>query len=378
MPIDYASLRLIWWVLLGVLLIGFAIMDGFDIGTAICLPFIARNDIERRVVINTVGPVWEGNQVWFILGGGAVFAAWPFLYAVSFSGFYTAMFVVLLAFILRPVAFKYRSKINAPLWRKTWDIILALTGFVIALILGVAVGNVLQGVPFHFDTSLRVFYTGTFWQLLNPFALLCGVLSVTMLTQHGALYCAIKTEDPIMKRASRWARGMGLGTLFLFLIGGVWVALALKGYVLETALPHDGPSNPLKKAVELQQGAWMNNYERYRLLALAPLLGVFATFLAIISVKKPKFAFVASSLGIAGIISTVGVSMYPFILPSSEDLKSSLLVWDASSSHLTLTIMLASVILFLPIIIAYTSWVYTVLRGKITTQDITQHSDTHY
>ncbi|MDD5586349.1 MAG: cytochrome d ubiquinol oxidase subunit II, partial [Alphaproteobacteria bacterium] len=177
---DYEILRLIWWVLLGVLLMGFAVMDGFDMGAAALLPFVTRNDSERRIVINTVGPVWEGNQVWLILGAGAVFAAWPALYATAFSGFYLAMFLVLFTLILRPVAFKFRSKREGRLWRGTWDTCLFLSGTVPPLIFGVAFGNILQGVPFTFDEAMRMTYEGGLLGLLNPFALLCGLVSLAM------------------------------------------------------------------------------------------------------------------------------------------------------------------------------------------------------
>src|SRR5271168_3707263 len=172
------SLRLIWWALLGILLIGFAIMDGFDLGAAILLPFVAKTDGERRVVINSVGPVWEGNQVWLILGGGAIFAAWPTLYAVAFSGFYLAMFLVLCALIVRPVAFKFRSKLTNPNWRSIWDWALFVCGAVPSLVFGVAFGNVIEGAPFRFDDTMRMTYEGTLLGLLNPFALSCGLVSV--------------------------------------------------------------------------------------------------------------------------------------------------------------------------------------------------------
>ena len=170
-PFDYETLRVMWWVLLGVLLIGFAVMDGFDLGVAMWIPFLTRSEMERRILINSIAPTWEGNQVWFILGGGAIFAAWPALYALSFSGFYYAMLLVLLALILRPVGFKYRSKVDNSTWRTAWDIALFIGGFVPSLIFGVAMGNVLQGLPFHFDSSLRPFYTGSFFELLNPFGI---------------------------------------------------------------------------------------------------------------------------------------------------------------------------------------------------------------
>src|SRR6201997_4871325 len=202
---EYEILRLLWWAVLGVLLIGIAVMDGFDMGSAILLPFVGRTDMERRIVINTVGPVWEGNQVWLILGGGAIFAAWPAIYAVAFSGFYLAMLLLLLSLILRPVGFKYRSKIADPRWRATWDWALFVGGLVPALVFGVAFGNVLQGVPFRFDDSLRMTYEGTLWQLFNPFALLAGLVSIVMMTMHGAAWLACKTEAPVQARV----RGVG-------------------------------------------------------------------------------------------------------------------------------------------------------------------------
>src|SRR5690606_9987943 len=202
--LDYTTLRVIWWLLLGILLVGWAVMDGFDLGVGTLLPLVARNDAERRLVVNTIGPVWEGNQVWLILGGGAIFAAWPPLYAVSFSGFYLAMFLILFALILRPVGFKYRGKLPSQRWRNNWDWALFIGGFIPALIMGVAVGNVLLGVPFHFDDSMRVFYTGSFFGLLMPFALLAGLLSVAMLIAHGAAMLVIKTDGPVADRSARY------------------------------------------------------------------------------------------------------------------------------------------------------------------------------
>lgn len=183
--IDYEILRLLWWAVLGVLLIGIAVMDGFDYGAAILLPFVGKTDAERRLVINTVGPVWEGNQVWLILGAGAIFAAWPQLYAVAFSGFYLAMLLLLASLILRPVGFKFRSKVESTGWRTLWDLALFVGGLVPALVYGVAFGNALQGVPFRIDDTMRMFYEGTVWGLFNPFGLLAGLLSVAMITLHG-------------------------------------------------------------------------------------------------------------------------------------------------------------------------------------------------
>lgn len=376
--LDYESLRVIWWILLGVLLIGFAIMDGFDMGVAICLPFLGKNDLERRLIINAIGPTWEGNQVWFILGGGAIFAAWPALYALSFSGFYYAMLLVLLALILRPVGFKYRSKLPAKKWRNFWDYALFVGGFVPALIFGVAMGNVLQGVPFHFDDTLRAYYTGSFFALLNPFALLCGLLSVSMLTMHGASFLGVKTRDAVQSRAKTVSRVMAIVTIILFALGGLWIS-HMDAYVIQSTLPHDGPSNPLYKQVGTQAAAWMKNYQQYQILYIVPILGFLGALCVIIlNSKHKKLAFVGSAMSVLGVIATVGISMFPFILPSSSHPSHSLMVWDSSSSMLTLMIMLVATLIFFPIILCYTAWVYRVLRGPVTPEVLTQNQESAY
>ena len=378
MPLDYETLRITWWVLLGVLLIGFAIMDGFDLGVAMWLPWLAKTDMERRILINSIAPTWEGNQVWFILGGGAIFAAWPALYGLAFSGFYFAMLLVLLALIFRPVGFKYRSKLSHPTWRAVWDWALFVGGFVPALIFGVAIGNVLQGVPFHFDENLRAFYTGTFLALLNPFALLCGLLSVIMLAMHGAFFIQVKTEKIIQQRARIAAIVCALISISLFIIGGIWLYSLMEGYSLTSIVAHDGPSNPLHKTVVREASAWFSNYQNIPMTRLAPIVGILAALLAMVLAKYAKIAFVCSAISLVGIISTVGVSMFPFILPSSTNPEHSLLVWDSSSSQLTLFIMLTATTIFLPIILIYTAWVYRVLRGKVTEQTIHDNQETAY
>jgi cytochrome d ubiquinol oxidase subunit II len=366
--IDYPTLRVIWWLLLGVLLIAFAVMDGFDLGTAMLLPFAARTDLERRVIINSVGPVWEGNQVWLILGGGAIFAAWPPLYAVSFSGFYLAMFAILFALILRPVGFKYRSKRESATWRSAWDWALFIGGLVPALVMGVAVGNVLQGVPFHFGSDLRIYYDGTtLFELLNPFGLLCGLLSVAMLVMHGANWLMLKTEGSIATRSRTYGSLAALITIALFAIGGLWLWLGIDGYRITSAVVTAGPSNPLGKTAEHGAGIWFGNYATHSWMMIAPALGFIGALasLGFLRAHREIAALLSSALSILGIISTVGLSMFPFILPSSVDPKSSLTVWDASSSHLTLFIMLVVTVIFVPLIALYTGWVYRVLWGKV-------------
>jgi cytochrome d ubiquinol oxidase subunit II len=364
---DYETLRVIWWLILGVLLIGFAVTDGFDLGMAMLLPVIGKSDVERRVMINTVGPVWEGNQVWFILGGGAIFAAWPLLYAAAFSGFYFAMLLVLASLIVRPVGFTFRSKLANPAWRGFWDWGLAVGGFVPPLIFGVAFGNLFLGVPFSFDDDLRFGWEGSFFGLLRPFALVCGLLAVSMFALHGAAYLAVKTEGDIARRAHRVTLYAGIALLVLFALAGFWLQFGINGYAITRFLAHDGPSNPLAKHVVQRAGAWMVNYSYTPPLLLVPLAVFPVVMLALFGIKnRPVLAFVLTGLASALIIATAGISLFPFLLPSSSNPNASLTLWDASSSRLTLAVMLCVVIVFLPIVLTYTGFVYRVVRGKVT------------
>lgn len=377
--IEFDTLRVIWWLLLGVLLTGFALADGFDLGVGALLPFVGRTDIERRMAINTIGPVWEGNQVWFILGGGAIFAAWPPLYAVSFSGFYLAMFVVLAALILRPVGFKYRSKRESTTWRSAWDWALFVGGAVPALIFGVAMGNVLEGAPFHLNEDLKIFYDGTFFGLLNPFALLAGVVSLSMLVMHGAAWLNLKSEGPVQIRARKIGSMAGLVTILAYILAGVWLALGMKGYELASPAVANGPSNPLFSEVN-RSASWLAAYSARPWIAVAPAVGILGALLASLGLRAGRevSTLLFSKLAIIGIISSVGLTMFPFILPSSVDPRSSLTVWDASSSQQTLFVMLVAAVIFVPIILAYTAWVYKVLWGKVTEDYVTKESGSVY
>ncbi|HEV2188328.1 MAG TPA: cytochrome d ubiquinol oxidase subunit II [Stellaceae bacterium] len=370
-PIPYDILRLIWWALLGILLIGFAVLDGYDLGTAMLLPFVGRGDAERRQVRETVEPNWEGHQVWFILGGGASFAAWPLLYAASFSGFYIAMFLVLLALIIRPVGFTFRDKLPNYRWREFWDWGLAVGGFVPSLVFGVAFGNLLLGVPFGFDSELRLSYTGSFFALLNPFGLVAGIVSAAMLAMHGGAWLAMKTDGAVARRAAQAARIFALIAAIVFALAGWWVATGIDGYVLGS-VAHAGPSNPLAKGVTRAIGAWLANYRAYPPLLAAPAIGIVGALLvALIPAGRLRvLAFLLSALSVAGIIATAGLALFPFLLPSSTHPEMSLTVWDSSSSQTTLFIMLLATIILLPVVLAYTAYALRIMRGKVRIAEV--------
>lgn len=377
LPIDYATIKLIWWFLVGVLLIGYVLTDGYDLGVATLLPFAARRDGERRMIINSIGSMWEGHQVWFITGGGALFAAWPYIYEISFSGFYLAMFLVLVPLIIRAVGFKYRSKLKNPAWREAWDWGLFAGGFIPALVFGVAIGNVLQGVPYHLDENLRVSYEGGLFGLLNPFALLCGLLSVAMLTVHGAAFLMLKIErGETMDRAAGFGQFAAIASIILFAAGGAWVTLAGMGYAIQGEPTTQGAANPvLYNEVTREAGAWMNNYAKYPWMIAAPALGIIGMAIAVLGLRqKGPLGIVGSSLGVTGIVGTIGTSMFPIILPSTISPTQTLTVWDSSSSHLTLTIMLVAAIIFVPLVIFYTSWVFKILWGRVTEDEVTSSS----
>lgn len=377
--IDYEFLRFVWWILLGVLLIGFAVTDGFDMGVLTLLPFAGKNEVEKRIMINSIAPHWDGNQVWLLTAGGAMFAAFPTVYATSFSGFYVAMILVLAALFFRPVGLEYRAKIDDPVWRKAWDWGLFIGGFVPSLVFGVAFGNLLQGVPFHFNNLTQVFYTGTFFELLNPFALLCGIISLSMLTTQGAAWLQMKTTAELRNRARTVTQVGAAVTLVTFVLAGVFLYFK-DGFVVTSMVDHNGPSSPFGKEVILQQGAWFNNYFDMPILWILPLLAVVSALLNIVFSKADRsgLAFLFSSLTMAGIILTCGVAMFPFLMPSITHPELSLLIWDASSSKLTLTLMLGFALVFVVILLSYTIWAYYKMFGRLDKQYIEENKNSLY
>ncbi|HHF2875757.1 cytochrome d ubiquinol oxidase subunit II [Vibrio diabolicus] len=376
---DYEILRLIWWVLIGVLLVGFAVTDGFDMGVGALVPIIGKNDTQRRVMINSIAPHWDGNQVWLITAGGALFAAWPLVYATSFSGFYLAMILTLAALWLRPLGLDYRSKIEDPKWRNTWDICISISGFVPPIIFGVAFGNLLQGVPFQLSEFLMPTYHGSFFGLLNPFALLCGLVSLFMILMQGSTWLQMKTTGQVHVRARNVAQLAGLLTVAAFVAAGFWIQ-NIDGYVIVGGIDTNAASNPLNKEVIREAGAWMKNFENYPLLWAAPVLGVAMPLLAVLASRLEKCAisFITSSLGVAGVIFTAGFAMFPFIMPSDLMPSHSLTMWDATSSELTLNLMTGVAFVMVPIILGYTSWTYYKMFGRLDDQYIEDNKNSLY
>ena len=294
---TYATLRVIWWLILGVLLIGFTVMDGFDFGIAALIRVLGRDDTERRTLLETVEPVWEGNQVWFILGGGAIFAAWPLLYAVAFSGLYVAMLLLLAAFILRPVSFSYRNKYTNPQWRNAWDWALTVSGSVPPLIFGVAFGNLFLGVPFRFDGDMRIDYSAFFFDLLSPFALLCGLVSLALFLMHGAAYAAMKADISLAARASRVVRLAAIGFLVLFAAAGVWLAFGIPGHVVVSAVTGDAHPIPCSSRSSFK-GTWFGGFAaQHASFWLAPAAAFAAAVAVVVLSASPRYgtAFVASA-----------------------------------------------------------------------------------
>jgi cytochrome d ubiquinol oxidase subunit II len=368
---DLDTLRVIWWALMGVLLIAFAVMDGFDFGSAALLPFVAKTDAERRVVINTIGPFWEGNQVWFILGGGSIFAAWPLLYGTAFSTLYLALFLVLATLIFRPVAIVYRSKIADPRWRSLWDWTLFATSTIVSFLFGVAFGNLFLGVPFAFDADLRAHPAITLFGLLHPFALLVGLVSLAMIVLHGATWLRLRAQENIAARAARVAPFAALAFGILFTLAGIWL-MSIDGYRITSAFVANAPSNPLMKTVAQVQGGWFANFDAHLTWWIVPLLAYAFAGIAALA-RRPGLAFTASAGVCIFTLATAGIALFPFVLPSSTAPDSSLTVWDASSTQATLTTMLAMVAIFLPVILIYTAWIHRVMRGRTLASHVDEH-----
>jgi cytochrome bd ubiquinol oxidase subunit II len=373
----YLFFKVLWWLLLGVLLMGLAIMVGMDMGVGAMLRYVGRTDTERRVALNTIAPHWDGNQVWFILGGGAIFAAFPLIYATAFSGLYIVMLLLLWTMIVRPLGFEYRSKLPTAAWRNVWDWTLVASGAVPMIVYGAGMGNMFLGVPFHFGWDLTSFYTGSFLSLLNPFAVMCGVLSLTLAIYMGGAMLMGRTENGALReRAKGAATVCGIVAIVLFTIGGIWVS-QMQGYRIAHAPLPGVAQTPLQQTVVLADGAWFDNYRAYPVLWLVPVLGYVGMVLGLLAIRagRTSLAWWLGALAWIGVIGTAGVSLFPFLMPSSSDPSQSLTVWNAISSRNTLMWMTGWTVVFMPVVISYTSWAFYVMRGKVSAAQV--ESDPH-
>lgn len=377
---DYETIRVIWWVFIGVVGIAFVLTEGFDFGVSTLLPFIGKTDVERRVIINTVGATWEGNQVWLVLLGGAIFAIWPAVYATLFSGLYVAMLLVLFALFFRPAGFDYRSKVENPTWRNAWDWALFLGGTLPPILIGVLVGNLILGLPFHLDQDLRTFYDGSFWALLSPFALLCGVSGLLLTTFHGALFLKWRSEDVIHDRAVLAVEFLGPVLIAALSAVLLWIFIGIDRPEITQMAGTGAPSNPMHKTVIGNGAGWIAHFMHYPWMWLAPLagLGGFAMAWWMGKGESRMGAFLCSSIGVVGIALTVGFALFPFLLISSTDPNSSLTLWDASSSYSTMILAFWITVIFLPIVLLYTRFVYRIIWGSVTEASVLKDSHTLY
>lgn len=377
--IDIEVLRLVWWGLTGILFMGYAVMAGFDVGVASLLPFLGKSEMDKRVMLNTVGPVWEGNQVWLILGAGTIFAAWPTVYAVAFSLFYIPLFIALIGLILRPVGFTYRSKMTHQLGKVVMDRVIVIGGVLPSLMFGLVLGNIVQGVGFSFDQWMRIKLDDSFIAMFNPFAILSSLLTLGMFMMHGSVFLAGKSEGMLSHRARHLASRLVPSVILLFTLAGFWVAINT-GYRIEQGLAPDNLSNPLSKVVSKATGAWLDNFRDHPLFLLAPGLVYVASIVLWVALSWRRFplAFVMSSFMVAGIVMTCGLTMYPFLLPSSSVPSMGLTIFDSSSSQLTLQIMLLAALVLMPLVVLYTGFIYNVVKGRVSEQDIAAHSQEYY
>ncbi|MGB6189619.1 MAG: cytochrome d ubiquinol oxidase subunit II [Aeromonas molluscorum] len=374
---DYETLKLVWWGLVLFMLIGFVVMDGFDLGVGLLLPIVGKTDEERRVLLNSVGPVWEGNQVWLIAGAGALFAAWPLVYAAAFSALYVPFMFLLFGLFLRPVGFDYRSKLASPRWRRWWDRALVTGALLPTLVFGATLGFLLQGLPFRFDSALRIHY-GAFdfnWPLLFT----CMGTALALLMLHGSSFLQCKTQGVIAERCARHSLWLGPLASALFALGGVWLS-QMAGYRIEAIGDLNGALTPLMKQVGLAPQGWFSNFMAHPVLWAVPALGLLLPLVSTLAsmLARPRLAILASGAACATMMLTIAIALFPFVLPSSLDPSSSLTLWDGTSSERTLFIMLGIVAVLMPINIGYTLWVYRVVRGKVSTQQVRQHGHSLY
>ncbi|OAI11204.1 cytochrome d ubiquinol oxidase subunit II [Methylomonas lenta] len=359
MTIDLESLRLIWWALLGLVMVSFVLCEGLTLGVCLLLPMIGKSESQRLTLISNIVPTSMGNLAWFIAMLTIVFAAWPIAYAVTMASVYPLLLLVLLAILLRPLAMYFQHASNQPLWQQYSAKVLVVGGVVPATLLGLLAGNMLKGIPFHLDSDMRILFLGDFAGLFNLFSILAAACSVALLALHGAVFIQLKTNGELQQNAKALTLQAGVAFLLLFATAGLWI-MHLEGYHIDSDILPDAASNPLAKFVKRGEGLWLDNYEHLPLLWALPVLAFMGGLAAILFAKwdKTYFAMIASSLCVSMVVLTFGVSMFPFLLPSNISLNSSMTIWDSSASHMTLQSLLWLAVFALPMMVISTRWVF--------------------
>ncbi|QJC35687.1 cytochrome d ubiquinol oxidase subunit II [Enterobacteriaceae endosymbiont of Donacia sparganii] len=380
--LNYEFLCVIWSIIIGILITGFIITDGLDMGVGILLFIIGKNNIERRIMINTIAPHWDGNQVWLITTGGALFAAWPIVYATIFSHFYIVMLLLLISLFLRPVGFEYRSKIKNKIWQKICDICISIGSIIPPIIIGIALGNILQGIPFYMDKYYHIYSEKNFLKLFNFSSIIISITTLFLVINHAASYLQIRIKDyNLNSRLNLILKLSSILLIIFFILSLVNILFFMKGYKINLFIYKKMNNIFLKNNnIIYENKAWMSNFKNHIYLYIIPLTSIVLPFLTFLSSIFKKFiiTFICSSLTIISIILTLGIIMFPFIIPSNIKPYQSLTIWNATSSKLTLNIMLYIVIIFMPIVLAYTFWCYKKMFFYINKEKIKKKSNFYY
>lgn len=377
---EYEFLKVMWWLIVGAILMVYATTAGFDAGVTMYMPFL-RSEKDRRVVLNTSAPTWDGNLTWLVFAGGGLFVTWPVIYSLAFSGMYAALLLILFAFFLRPPGYEYRNKIDSAAWRNMWDWGLFISGMVPVFVFGVALGNCFLGFPYYFDpNTYRSYYTGNLFGLLNPYALLSGVVSVLMVLMHGSVYLQRRTEGSLRQLAFRVHVIAAILLLIAFTIAGLLLMTKMIGYKLITAAT---TVYPLENVVHTGVGYWIQTYGQYPWKYLAPVVAYGGIFESLWAAYYGWYstAFWASCFAVGGIIGTAGATLFPFLMPSYTHPAQSLTVWNAASSQYALNVMLYIGSILLIIILGYKIFAYNTIWGKkptLTAEDVEKDKHSFY
>ncbi|HEX7380882.1 MAG TPA: cytochrome d ubiquinol oxidase subunit II [Nevskiaceae bacterium] len=375
----YAALKIVWWLVLGGLFMAIGVMIGQDMGVGTSLRYLGRDDYERRAVLNMIGPHWDGNQVWFVLGGGSLFAAFPTVYATLFSGLYIVMLILLWAMIVRPLGFEYRGKMPSERWRRNWDLMLFISGFVPMLVFGTALGNAFIGFPFHFNDLMQSFYPNGFGfaSLFNPFAvIICGLMAVALALYQGGAMVNLRGEGVIAARARRMMAWAAIVAVVLFTVGGIWLS-QMTGYAPSGAVDPSMAANPLASTASAGKGLWLANFFAHPALFIVPILVYGGLGFGSMFARSghERLAWWSGALAWAATVGTVGAALFPMLAPSYVTPDQSLTVWNSTSSLRTLAWMLGFAVVFIPLIVLYTSWAFRVMGGKVSARDIRERDE---